>query len=194
MESPPTWHTISECLWQSAERVPGKTPLNNNSDYDCLRGFFLDLLHVPRMTIDMLYERLKANSVSSDIEEIKRDLLEFSGLLKSTKKILDPTPVLENRIFPVRLANGKVRLKSAQDEFTIVDLNHWADDFAGKANFLDFGKEDVQRLKSFFQWAALEDRYLTESVKEISIADKASAKPLSDMDQHISLRAHALLR
>lgn len=146
------------------------------------------------MTINMLYGKLKAHNVSSNIEEIKGDLLELSALLGSTKQSLDPTPVRENRIFPVRLANREVTLTSAQETFAIVDRRHLGEDFAGKAKFLDFEMEDVHRLKSFLQWVSLEDRYLSLSVKEVFTADKASTRPLSDMEQQISLKAHSLLR
>lgn len=167
--------------------------MNNKNDYDDLKDFFLRRLGVPTMTIDMLYGKLKGSHAAA-IEEVKGDLLEFSALLPTSKKSFDPNPVRTSSIFPVRLPNGEVELLAAKDEFAIADRKHFAEDFAGKVAFLDFDMGDFQRLRAFLEWAGLEDRYLSRSVKEISTADKASTRPLSEPDRAIHRKAHALLR
>lgn len=194
MDEPPTWHIISDCLWESATRIPGKTPLNNNDDYGALTSFFINRLKVPKMTIGMLYDKLKSPSLSATVDEIKGDLLEFNALLGTSKKEFDPEPMRKNTIFPVKHPDGEVTLASATDSFSINDRSNLAEHFIGKAPFLDFEMETVHRLRPLVEWAGLQERYLSRSVKEISTADKESTQLLTQRDRAVNARAHALLR
>ncbi|KAH8194219.1 hypothetical protein TruAng_011616 [Truncatella angustata] len=78
----------------------------------------------------------------------------------SSAKVLDdwmssPThtdmerPVLENKIFPVRLADGCHELRTGLSSFAIRDRYLLGKDFADKAIFLDFTMNEVRDLQTF---------------------------------------------
>jgi hypothetical protein len=188
----PSWHTIPQCLWSSATRIPGKVTLN--TDYEEIRDFFLNILSIPEMTLQVVYDKLKNDDLDFSVEEVKIDLLEFSSLLTSDNSKLDPRPVLRNRIFPVKSPNGVIKLQDGSRGFAIVDRINLRTDFAKKAKYLDFNLNEVRRIQPFIQWAGLEDRYLSTGVKEIFYAETTSTRPISSPDRDIKRKAHALLR
>lgn len=151
------------------------------------------------MTLEMVYDMLKNEDLDIPVEEVKRDLLEFSSLLASGPRTLSPFPVLRNKIFPVRSSKGdgepEVTLRDGySDDFAIVDRIKLEKAFKKKANFLDFDLDEVRHLQHFIEWAGLEERYLSKGVKEISYADTTSTHPISTPDREIKRKAHALLR
>lgn len=188
-----TWHTLSECLWTSASRIPGKVAINNNGDYTNLKGLFVDILGVPVMTLRMLYNKLSGNTSTSSISEVKADLLEFSARLPTSNEALDPTAVRDNKIFPVKFPGGEVRLLERHEDFVIGDRKLLAEEFAGRAKMLDFDLSEVHRLEHFIRWANLEGYYLSGLVKETSVADRNSIRPISEPDRALRRRAYALL-
>jgi hypothetical protein len=168
--------------------------LNNNENYDGLETFFLGILGVPQMTVQMFYDKLRDPEATLSADEARRDLIEFSALLQGAKDELDPSPVYCNAIFPVRMPDASLRLLSGSDAFAIPDRSTLEADFRDKAKLLAFSMDEVRCLQPFFQWIGLEDRYLSRAVKEISYSDKASARPISHPNRDIRLKAHALLR
>jgi len=146
------------------------------------------------MTLEMVYDKLKNEALDISVQEVKRDLLEFSSLLASELNTLSPLPVLQNKIFPVRSSNGEVTLRDGYYDFAITDRIKLETAFAGIADFLDFELNEVGHLQHFIKWAGLEERYLSRGVKEIFSADTTTTRPISTPDREIKRKAHALLR
>ncbi|KAH6876838.1 hypothetical protein B0T10DRAFT_497374, partial [Thelonectria olida] len=183
---PPTWNTLSNCIWSSATRIPGKTILNNGHDFDKLESFFLKTLG--------LYDKLKDQKGNMSVEEVRQDLIEFSARLSSEGKQMDPVPVRMNAIFPVRFPGRGPQLVTGSSAFVIADRSTLAADFEGRVGFLDFPLDQLRRIQNFVEWIGLEGRYLSRAVKEIFSADRETTRPISQPDREIRGRAHALLR
>lgn len=113
----------------------------------------------------MVYDELR-NSPQGSIDEIKVAILSFNGLLQTEPIHLDPEPIRKARIFPIRYPSGTVVLGSMDVEFAIGDRDKLKTSFQDRINLLDFDLEDVRRLKPFFEWVSLQNRYLSNSVKE----------------------------
>ena len=161
--------------------------------YSDLRGFFTKILRVKTITIKMVYDKLIDPGLSQG--EVKQTLETFNSLLLAIKDSeLDPTPVLQKEVFPVRFPDGKVRLVKGSDSFAILDRKSLGDDFHNKAKFFDFSIEKTRALHPFIKWSRLEDRYLSKSVREISSANEETTGPITSPDREIKLKARALLR
>ncbi|KAH6866261.1 hypothetical protein B0T10DRAFT_573711, partial [Thelonectria olida] len=193
-DDPPTWHTLSECLWSSATRIPGKKALNNNHNYDGLETFFLHILGVPEMTVQTLYDKLRDPEAALSVDEARRDLIAFSALLQGAKDVMDSSPVFCNAIFPVTIPDASPQLLSGLQDFAIADRRTLEADFRNKAKLLAFSMDEVRCLQPFLKWIGLEHRYLSRMVKDIFYADKTSTRPISQPNRDIRLKAHALLR
>lgn len=166
-----------------------------NSLYYDLQGFFVDQLGIQTKTAEMIYEKLTTEDTTQlPMGEIKDTLLAFSSLLDGEHGAFDPALVLRNRVFPVRLASGEVVLENGLEEFAIWDRKPLGDDFSGKAKFLDFGMELVRDLKGLIRWAGFENRYLSNSVKDISSVCLSSTRPISNSNLCIRSKTHALVR
>ncbi|KAJ8127962.1 hypothetical protein O1611_g5675 [Lasiodiplodia mahajangana] len=50
------WHTVSQCIWSSATQIQGRVPLNEA--YPDLKEFFVDLLGVATLTLEMTHDEL----------------------------------------------------------------------------------------------------------------------------------------
>lgn len=179
------WHTASDCLWSSTTPIRGKLILNNLYGND-LRDFFVGVLGVSELTAELVYDKLAAKDGP--------ELLAFNSFLAAGSGGFDPAAVIANPVFPVRFPNGKVSLRTGTEKFALIDRKLLGEDFAALAKFLDFGMEEVRILQPLFQWAGLEDRYLSRAVEEITSADTESARPISTPHRDIRRNAHALLR
>lgn len=167
--------------------------LTLNDLYSNLQDFFVKTLGVQKMTVKMVYEKLIGPRLS--LEEAKQTLETFNSLLQVSKGIeLDPTPVLQKEVFPIRFPSGQVRLLTGSDGFALLDRKSLGDDFRDKAKFLDFSIKDTRTLHPFIKWSGLEDRYLSRSVREISSAKEDSTRSISSPDREIKRKARALLR
>jgi hypothetical protein len=161
--------------------------------YSDLKGFFTKILRVKTMTVKMVYDKLVGPKLSQ--EEAKQTLETFNSLLLAIENNqLDPTPVLQNEVFPVRFPDGNVRLLKGSDSFALLDRKSLGDDFHSKARFFDFSIEETQALYPFIKWSRLEDRFLSKSVTEISSASEETTRPISSPGREIKLKARALLR
>jgi hypothetical protein len=188
------WYTASDCLWSSTTPIRGKLILNSLYGND-LRDFFIDVLGVSELTAELVYDKLAAkDGPELSVEEAKETLLVFNSFLAAGSGGFDPAAVIANPVFPVRFPNGKVSLRTGTEEFALMDRKLLGEDFAALAKFLNFGMEEVRILQPLFQWAGLEDRYLSRAVEEITSADTESARPISTPHRDIRRNAHALLR
>ncbi|KAL7921353.1 hypothetical protein ACQKWADRAFT_124514 [Trichoderma austrokoningii] len=185
------WCKISDCLWSSTVEIRGKVTLD--SDYEPLKNFFVEMLGVTSLTLEMLYDELKQTSPQSDINDIKVTLISFSSRLQNSSTPLDPQPILDANIFPVRYSNGEVVLRSAKVDFAIPDRDHLSTKFKEKIAMLDFELEDIHRLKPFFEWTKLHGRYLSSCVEEgTSVSD--NGRPISKESRDLKLKAYYILR
>ncbi|KAB5566357.1 hypothetical protein GE09DRAFT_1106410 [Coniochaeta sp. 2T2.1] len=198
------WLCTSDCLWSSATEIPGKVILNEDYDDEDradLRDFFLDVLGVQEMTLDMIFDKLENETVELTAEDFKQTLLACSSLLScEDEEVLRELRqekrniFFHRKVFPIRLSSGEIQLCEGSMDFSLIDRHSLAEDFAGKAKFLDFDMGEVRLLQPFISWIGLEGRYLSKMVREISSADSNSTRPISDPQREIRRRAHALLR
>jgi hypothetical protein len=188
------WYTASDCLWSSTTPIRGKLILNNLYGND-LRDCFIGVLDVSELTAELVYDKLAAkDGPELSVEEAKETLLAFNSFLAAGSGGFDPAAVIANPVFPVRFPNGKVSLRTGTEEFALMDRKLLGEDFAALAKFLNFGMEEVRILQPLFQWAGLEDSYLSRAVEEITSAGTESARPISTPHRDIRRNAHALLR
>lgn len=167
-----------------------------NDHYGSMDRFFVDFLGVATLSLQMVYEELKEKSASDQttISQVKETIWAFNSFLTAEKELPDPGPVLKGRLFPVRYPKGSTQLRSAKTAFAIVDRKPLEDAFRDKAKFLDFSLDEVRRLKPFLQWARLEERYLSATVKEVSAFEGGGQGPITSPERDIKRKAQALFR
>ncbi|GLA20578.1 hypothetical protein AnigIFM62618_009153 [Aspergillus niger] len=191
----PNWYTTPECLWSTATSIPGRTALNDH--YQDLKEFFVDLLGVQTLTLEMVVEKLRdqGRTGSSSVDEVKSTIWTLNSLLQSEQaSIVPPDQVLDSAVFPVRFPQGGVQLQTSASTFAIADRKHLLSHFSPKAKLLDFEVDEVPRLEPFLQWTGLKDRYLSSCIKEITMVGGDDARPLSNPGRDIRRKAHGLLR
>ncbi|KAK3331475.1 hypothetical protein B0H66DRAFT_487633 [Apodospora peruviana] len=194
----PGWYKTPECLWSSTTEIQGKVTLNDH--YEDLKDFFVNTLGVRTLTLQMVYdELLQTNSSRSTVDEVKNLLWSFNALLQTEPdRLLDPQPLLNASVFPVRYpGDGGTSLRSPDTvEFAIVDREHLAARFRDKIKMLDYSLEDVRRLKPFLEWAKLEHRYLSASVREITSLSggEDTTRPITSPNRDLKRKAYGLLR
>ncbi|KAL3264491.1 hypothetical protein ABHI18_000706 [Aspergillus niger] len=191
----PNWYTTPECLWSTATSIPGRTALNDH--YQDLKEFFVDLLGVQTLTLEMVVEKLRdqGRTGSSSVDEVKSTIWTLNSLLQSEQaSIVPPDQVLDSAVFPVRFPQGGVQLQTSASTFAIADRKHLLSHFSSKAKLLDFEVDEVPRLEPFLRWTGLKDRYLSSCIKEITMVGGDDARPLSNPGRDICRKAHGLLR
>jgi hypothetical protein len=80
-------------------------------------------------------------------------------------------------VFPVRFPDGQVILRTGSEGFALIDRKTLGEDFATLAKFLDFSMNEVRILQPLIHWAGFEDRYLSKSVKEITLRTRNPRAP-----------------
>ncbi|KAI0508878.1 hypothetical protein F5B22DRAFT_638424 [Xylaria bambusicola] len=190
----PPWHTPSQCIWSKAARLRGKVSLNE--DYEDLERLFTQVLDVKQVDLMMAIDELKhtGSRPSVMVPDVKELIWTVNSLLSAESNLPDPSAILNCSIFPVRYPHGDVTCSSVSTEFFIVDREQLRQNFSTKVKFLDFSLEDVVRLRHFLHWARLQNRYLSECVKEVTSFPGEGASPISSLDVQIRYRAHPLLR
>lgn len=178
-------------MWSSETAIRGKVILN-----ECWEGhesFFVNKLGVKFLTLQMVYDELR-QSLQSSTEEVKVAILSFNGLLQTEPSHLDPKPIRKAKIFPVRYSNGTVVLSSMDVGFAIGDRDKLKTQFQDKISLLDFDLEDVCRLKPFFEWVGLQNRYLSTSVRESTSISSDSGRPISSRNRDLKRKAYHIAR
>lgn len=200
----PSWRKTSQCVWSTAARLRDMVSLNN--DYEEMRDFFVKVLGVRPVTLDMAIDELKqtGSRQSVIVEEVKASLLAVNSLLLSEpdqeqrtnfeKRQRQRQDIKKRNVFPVRYPTGEVQCVSADTEFFLVDRAPLQLQFEGRVKFLDFSLEEIVRLRHFLKWAQLEDRHISLCVRQITSVQEAGAQPMPQLDRHFQQRAHALLR
>ncbi|KAK8058141.1 hypothetical protein PG994_008589 [Apiospora phragmitis] len=160
------------------------------------KTFFVNLLGVETQTAKMVYEKPTAEETTRlPMEETKDTILAFSSLLASEGTFYDPDPVLQNKVFPVRLpgSGGRV-LQNGKVGFAIWDRKPLGDAFLDQGKFLDLSMDLVRDLERFIEWAGLGNRYLLKAVKDFSAVNYSSTRVVTSPRLLVQSKAHALIR
>ncbi|CZR46644.1 uncharacterized protein FPRO_12094 [Fusarium proliferatum ET1] len=157
------WHTSTEVLWSSNTDLCGMGTLDNT--YESIRNFFVDKLGIKSLSLRILYDRL-INSPKCKPQQMKEAIFILNDFLRSEPVFLDPQPVRNAEIFPVRDPDGRVSLRSLEKDFAIRDNDILWTIFERHISLLDFNLREFYRLKPFFGWLKLESRYLSKCVRE----------------------------
>ncbi|KAI1418939.1 hypothetical protein F5Y12DRAFT_780524 [Xylaria sp. FL1777] len=189
------WHTTVACIWSSATSIPGRAALN--TDWPSMKMFFVHLLGVSILTLNMVYKELQRKGASENISisEMKQELWQFNSLLAVSQETLNVSPIVKGRVFPVRTPDGSVTLLSAaENDFAIVDRKALGIKFGQLAKLLDFTFDEVHRLQPFLEWAGLENRRLSVKVTEVTAPVSDNGNLLQESERQIKPRAYALCR
>ncbi|KAI9038751.1 uncharacterized protein KD926_010486 [Aspergillus affinis] len=186
------WHRPSQCLWSTTTDIKGMVALNDL--YEDLFSFFVELLGVRTLTLEMVHDKLvEQGRGQTSINEVKDTIWLLNSYLQGEEEPPSPTQALASKVFPVRYPDGIVSLCSSVVEFTIFDRKHLSHYFSDQVKSLDFELNEFPRLAPFLRWARLEARYLSSSVKEIS-AHSGESHRLTSPGRNIAQKAHGLLR
>lgn len=166
-----------------------------NDAYPGLAEFFTEFIGVRTLTLQMVHDKLvEEGNARCSPQKIKQTIWLLNSYIQNESNIPDPKAVLQARVFPVRYPNGTVELYSSAVDFAIADRKHLLDLFSGRARFLDFDVNEVARLEPFLQWTGLDKRYISSSVKEISMVRGDSHRALTSPERNIARKAYGLLR
>ncbi|CVK97588.1 uncharacterized protein FMAN_11602 [Fusarium mangiferae] len=157
------WHTSTEVLWSSNTDLCGMGTLDDT--YETLRGFFVDKLGIESLSLKILYDRLN-KSPKCKPQQMKEAFFILNDFLRSETAFLDPQPVRNAEIFPVKDPDGSVSLRSVETDFAIGDNDILRINFETHIRLLDFDLGEFYRLKPLFEWLKLESRYLSRCVRE----------------------------
>lgn len=133
--------------------------------YGSIRDFFVDTLGIESLSLRILYDRL-INSPKCKPQQMKEAIFILNDFLRSEPVFLDPQPVRNAEIFPVRDPDGRVSLRSLEKDFAIRDNEILWIIFERHISLLDFNLREFYRLKPFFGWLKLESRYLSKCIRE----------------------------
>ncbi|KAI1011281.1 hypothetical protein LB504_002188 [Fusarium proliferatum] len=185
------WYKTSDCLWSSETIIRGKAILDEC--WEAYENFFVGKLGVKLLTLQMVYDELRQSS-GNNTEETKVAVLSLNGLLQTETTRLDPEPIRQAKIFPVRYPTGTVVLSSVSVDFAIGDRDKLKTMFRDKIALLDFEMEDVRRLRPLIEWLKLQDRYLSNSVEESTFILGDSERPISTPNRDLKRKAYHIAR
>ncbi|RBA17408.1 hypothetical protein FPRO05_02132 [Fusarium proliferatum] len=187
----PGWYKTSDCLWSSETVIRGKAILDEC--WEAYENFFVGKLGVKLLTLQMVYDELRQSS-GNNTEETKVAILSLNGLLQTEMTLLDPEPIRQAKVFPVRYPTGTVVLSSVSVDFAIGDRDKLKTMFRDKVALLDFEMEDVRRLRPLIEWLKLQDRYLSNSVEESTFILGDSESPISTPNRDLKRKAYHIAR
>ncbi|KAM0317327.1 hypothetical protein ACHAPQ_011043 [Fusarium lateritium] len=184
------WYKIQDCVWPSNTSLGGKAILSDI--YGDLKEFFVDKLGVEDSMPNKPYDELKQPSQRS-VRDIKDTIIQFSKLLRTTTVFLDPEPIRKSKIFPVKGPNGTVSLSSVDTDFAIRDTLFYEDGL-GPLSLLDFDMKEFRRLKPFFSWLGIEDRYLSRRVEEQTSVPNLVGSSMASGPRYFKRKSYYILR
>lgn len=189
-----SWYKSSQCVWSAAVSLRVKVSLNQ--DYEDLKDFFVELLGVKPIGLDLAIDELKKmGSRAEPISvQVKDTIWTVNSLLATKAKPPPAKKILSLRIFPIRYPDGDIRCGSRSIGFFVVDREPLRRSFESKVKLLDFSLDEVVQLRPFMEWTRLEERYLSVCVKQVTSFRGSGARPISNPDRNIRYRAHAVLR
>ncbi|KAF5228970.1 hypothetical protein FANTH_14368 [Fusarium anthophilum] len=185
------WYKTSDCLWSSETVIRGKAVLDEC--WEAYENFFVGKLGVKLLTLQMVYDELRQSS-GKNTEETKVAVLSLNGLLQTETTRLDPEPIRQAKVFPVRYPTGTVVLSSVSVDFAIGDRDKLKMMFRDKVALLDFEMDEVRRLRPLIEWLRLQDRYLSNSVEESTFICSDSERPISTPNRDLKRKAYHIAR
>lgn len=141
----------------------------------------------------MVYDELRQSS-GTNTEETKVAVLSLNGLLQTETTRLDPEPIRQAKVFPVRYPTGTVVLSSVSVDFAIGDRDKLKTMFLDKIALLDFEMDEVRRLRPLIEWLGLQYRYLSNSVEESTFISSDSERPISTANRDLKRKAYHIAR
>ncbi|KAI5457847.1 hypothetical protein BGZ63DRAFT_416929 [Mariannaea sp. PMI_226] len=188
------WHRVSGCLWSSVTEIRGRAVLEHH--YESLKSFFVDVLGVQTLSLQLVYEELKllGGSTSASVKQVEEKIFVFNSFLKDSDDYgkLDPKELRRKKIFPVKHPNGEVELCTAEINFAIVDRTHLGEYFGARIKTLNFGFGQLRSLEAFLHWVGLQDRFISGMVRERSHVDESGMRLVPIKDCRIRSKAHAI--
>ncbi|EWG44972.1 hypothetical protein FVEG_05926 [Fusarium verticillioides 7600] len=185
------WYKTSDCLWSSETVIRGKAILDEC--WEAYENFFVGKLGVRLLTLQMVYDELRQSS-GTNTEETKVAVLSLNGLLQTETTRLDPEPIRQAKVFPVRYPTGTVVLSSVSVDFAIGDRDKLKTMFLDKIALLDFEMDEVRRLRPLIEWLGLQYRYLSNSVEESTFISSDSERPISTANRDLKRKAYHIAR
>ncbi|CAF3608899.1 unnamed protein product [Fusarium graminearum] len=161
--------------------------------WEAYESFFVGKLGVRFLTLQMVYDELRQSS-GNNIEETKGAILSLNGLLQTETTRLDPEPIRQAKVFPVRYPTGTIVLSSVSVDFAIGDREKLNTMFRDKITLLDFDMEEIRRLGPLIEWLKLQDRYLSNSVEEDSFIVGDLKNPISTPNRDLKRKAYHITR
>ncbi|KAK3712619.1 hypothetical protein LTR37_009062 [Vermiconidia calcicola] len=165
------WMSLSVCRWSCPKRLSGIVALSWR--YPALRDLFTSKLGVRDATVTDVVQALEKLKGQEDKSDHIRDLLlALNSLLKAYP--YDSNMALNliaasKKILPIK--GGKAKLKSAVDtDWYIADRERLEDCFTDSVALLDFPRDQVATLSTLFTKLRLNDRMLSASVSEETVA------------------------
>ncbi|KAI1327062.1 hypothetical protein F5Y16DRAFT_421235 [Xylariaceae sp. FL0255] len=188
------WYKPSQCVWSKSARLRGRISLSE--EYEKLERLFTRVLGVRQVDLQMAIDELKdaASQPSSSVLEIKESISTVNSLLVNETNLPSPSAIMETSVFPIRYPSGGVTLGPFKTEFFVVDREQLGESFAPKVKLLDFSLKEVAQLRPVFHWLGLQDRYLSNCVKEVTSFPGQGATLISAPNLQIRHKAHAFLR
>ncbi|KAF2170402.1 hypothetical protein M409DRAFT_35953 [Zasmidium cellare ATCC 36951] len=187
------WYTTSECLWSSTTDIRGKVTLNDQ--YEDLKDFFLDIVGVKLLTLQMVYDELLQTDSTTTVAEVKSAVWSLNALLQAERNSpLDVHALVKKKIFPISSPDGTTSLVSIDEAFSIGDREHLTTHFKHRIKMLDYDLFEIRQLATFLEWAGITSRCLSRSVKEMTSANDDKAQAMSVMALDLRYKAHAILR
>ncbi|RBQ81307.1 hypothetical protein FVER14953_13967 [Fusarium verticillioides] len=98
------WHTSTEVLWSSNTDLCGMGTLDET--YGSLRDFFVDKLGIESLSLRILYDRL-IKSPKCEPQQMKEAIFILNDFLWSESAFLDPQPIRDAEIFPIKSPDGQ---------------------------------------------------------------------------------------
>lgn len=178
-------------MWSSETTIRGKAILDEC--WEAYESFFVGKLGVRFLTLQMVYDELRQSS-GNNIEETKGAILSLNGLLQTETTRLDPEPIRQAKVFPVRYPTGTIVLSSVSADFAIGDREKLNTMFRDKITLLDFDMEEIRRLGPLIEWLKLQDRYLSNSVEEDSFIVGDLKNPISTPNRDLKRKAYHITR
>ncbi|SMY20401.1 unnamed protein product [Zymoseptoria tritici ST99CH_1A5] len=187
-----TWCSTSECIWSSSTSIKGKVTLQQ--DYEDLENFFVDIIGVKRLTLQIIDDEILGMGSETTITEVKSAVRCLNSVLQSSTEQVDREPLLRKSIFPFRLPDGSKTLANAGADFSVGDRDYLIKQFSGLIKLLDFEMEEVQDLRPFLEWTRIANRCLSVAMKERTFVGPGSTRPVVLSNLDLKRKAYAFLR
>ena len=142
----------------------------------------------------MVYDELLQTDAVSVISELKSTVWSLNTLLQTEQNLLDPGPLLEEKVFPVKNADGTRRLASATTDFAIGDREYLIAQFADKIKILDYTVEEVWQIKAFLPVGKFDSPFLSNAVQRSATVSGGMRPSIAIPKRDLKRKAYALLR